>query len=59
LLQDALLGSFESAHMDSTTRVVLPVVLEHMNAAIAKRGAEITVEFAEKEVADKRLMAAK
>jgi diacylglycerol kinase len=40
--------------MESTTRVVLPVVLEHMNAAI-----EISVEFAEKEVADKRLMAAK
>jgi hypothetical protein len=47
-LQAALLGSFESVHRESTTRVVHVVVLEHMNAAIANRVAEISVEFIKK-----------
>jgi hypothetical protein len=39
-------------------RVVRAVVLEQTNTAIANRIAEISVEFAAKEVATKRLMVA-
>jgi hypothetical protein len=46
-LQGALVGSFESAHRESTTR-----------AAIANRVADILVEFAAKEAAAKKIMVA-
>jgi hypothetical protein len=59
LLQAAVLGSFKMAHTESSTRAVCTVVLEQTNAAIANRAAKISVEFAAKEVAAKRLMAAK
>jgi uncharacterized membrane protein len=54
-----LLGCFKMAHRESSTRAVCAVVLELMNAAIANRTAEISVEFASKEAAAKRLIAAK
>jgi hypothetical protein len=50
-LQAALLGSFETAHKESSTRAVRIVVLEQTNAAIANCTAA-------KEAATKRLMAA-
>jgi hypothetical protein len=40
-------------------RVVHALTLEQMNAAITNRAAEISVEFAAKEAAAKRLIAAK
>jgi hypothetical protein len=58
-LQAALLGSFETANRESSTRVVRTVVLEQTNAAIANRAAKISVEFATKEAAAKRLMVTK
>jgi hypothetical protein len=45
------------AHRESTRREVREVVLEKTNAAIANRVAEISVEFAAKETAAKKLMA--
>jgi hypothetical protein len=46
------------AHRESSTRAVRVVVLELMNAAIAYRTAKILMEFASKEAAAKRLIAA-
>jgi hypothetical protein len=46
-------------HRESSMRAVCAVVLEQTNATIANRIAEISMEFATKEVAAKRLMAAK
>jgi hypothetical protein len=57
-LQATLLGSFETVHMESFMRVVCVVVVEQTNVAIANRVAEISVEFAAKEAATKRLKAA-
>jgi hypothetical protein len=57
-LQAALLGSFETAHRESSIRAVRAVILEPTNATIANRVAKISVEFAAKEAAAKRLMAA-
>jgi hypothetical protein len=56
-LQAALLSSFASAHMESSMRAMRAVVLERMNAAIANRVAKISVDFATKEAAARRLMA--
>jgi hypothetical protein len=57
-LQAVLLGSFEMAHMEASTRAVHTITLEQTNAAIASRVAKISVEFAAKEAAAKKLMAA-
>jgi hypothetical protein len=57
-LQAALLGSFEAAHRESSTRAVHAITLEQTNAAIADHAAEISVEFAANEAAAKRLIAA-
>jgi hypothetical protein len=57
-LQAVLLGSIESAHRESSTRVMRAVVLKQTNAAITKRVAKISLEFSAKEAATKRLMAA-
>jgi hypothetical protein len=57
-LQDALLGSFETAHRETSMRAVHAITLEQTNAAIASRATEISVEFAAKEAAAKKLMAA-
>jgi hypothetical protein len=54
-----LLSCFETAHRESSTRAVRGVILELMNAAIANRTAKISMEFASKEAAAKRLIAAK
>jgi hypothetical protein len=51
------LGSFETAHRETSTRVVCAITLEQTNATIASRAAEISVEFAAKEAATKKLMA--
>jgi hypothetical protein len=56
--QAALLGFFETVHRESSTRVVRAVVLEQTNVTIADHFTEISVEFAAKEAAAKRLMAA-
>jgi hypothetical protein len=58
-LQAVLLGSFETAHEESSTKAVRTITLEQTNAAIADRTAEILVEFAAKEAATKRLIVAK
>jgi hypothetical protein len=57
-LQAALLGSFETMHRETSTRTVRAITLEQTNTAIASRAAEISVEFAAKKVAAKKLMAA-
>jgi hypothetical protein len=57
-LQAALLGSLETAHMETSTRAVRAITLEQTNTAIASRAAKIWVEFAAKEAAAKKLMAA-
>jgi hypothetical protein len=56
LLQEALLSSFETAHRESSTRAVCTVVLEQTNVAIVNRVTKISVEFAAKETAAKRLV---
>jgi hypothetical protein len=58
LLQASLLGSFETAHREASTREVQAITLEQTNAAITSRVGEISVEFTAKEVAAKKLMAA-
>jgi hypothetical protein len=58
-LQASLLGSFETAHREASTREVHAITLEQTNATITSRVGEISVEFAAKEVAAKKLMAAK
>jgi hypothetical protein len=55
-LQASLLGSFESAHKESSTRAIHVVVLEQTNIAITNCFTEILVEFAAKEAAAERLM---
>jgi hypothetical protein len=58
MLQDALLGSFETMHTESSMRAVRAVILEQTNTAIADHAAEISVEFAAKQAAAKILMVA-
>jgi hypothetical protein len=57
-LQAALLDSFETMQRESSTRAVRSITLNQKNAAIAGHTAKILVEFAAKEAATKRLMAA-
>jgi hypothetical protein len=57
-LQATLLDSVESAHRESTTWAVCAIVLEQTNVAITNRVAKISVEFAKKDAAGKKLMAA-
>jgi hypothetical protein len=57
-LQATLLGTFETAHREASTRAVHAITLEQKNTAIANRVAELSVEFAAKEAAAKKLMAA-
>jgi hypothetical protein len=56
-LQAALIGSFESAHRESTMRVMRIIVLKQTNVAIANCVATISVDFATKEASAKRPMA--
>jgi hypothetical protein len=56
-LQAALIGPIETAHRESSMRVVRAIVLEQTNAAITNHVGKISVEFtAAKESAAKRLM---
>jgi hypothetical protein len=55
-LQAALLGSFERAHRETSTRAVHAITLEKTNVAIASRAAKILVEFTAKEAASQKLM---
>jgi hypothetical protein len=57
-LQAALLGSFETTHKETSTRAICAITLEQTNASIASRATEISVEFAAKEAAAKKLMTA-
>jgi hypothetical protein len=57
-LQALLLGSFKTAHRESSTRAVRAITLDQTNTAITRRVAEISVEFTAKESATKRQMAA-
>jgi hypothetical protein len=57
-LQAALLGSFETVHKESFMWEVRTIVLEQTNSTITIRVTDISVEFAAKEAAAKRLMAA-
>jgi hypothetical protein len=57
-MQAALLSSFEMVHRETSTRVVHAITLKQTNAAIASRAIKILVEFAAKEAAAKKLMAA-
>jgi hypothetical protein len=53
-LQATLLGSFETAHRESSTRAVRTVILEQTNVAIANRAAKMSVKFSAKEAAAKK-----
>jgi hypothetical protein len=58
LLQATLERSFETAYRETSTKALRAITLEQTNAAIASRAAEISMEFAAKEAATKKLMAA-
>jgi hypothetical protein len=58
-LQATLLDSFEMAHKEASTRALHSITLEQTNTAIASRAAKISLEFATKEAATKKLMVAK
>jgi hypothetical protein len=57
-LQAALLGSFEMVHRETSMRALHAITLKQTNASIASHAAQISVEFAAKEAAAKKLMAA-
>jgi hypothetical protein len=44
-LQASLLGPFETAHRESSTRAVCAITLDQTNVAITSRVVEISVEF--------------
>jgi hypothetical protein len=56
-LQATLLGSFEMAHREFSTRALHAITLERTKAAIADRTAKISVEFTAKEAATKKIIA--
>jgi hypothetical protein len=57
-LQAILLGSFKTAHRESSMRALRAITLEQTKAAITDCAAEISMEFTAKEAATKKLIEA-
>jgi hypothetical protein len=55
-LQATLLGSFEMVHRETSMRAVHAITLKQTNASITSHAAQISVEFAAKEAATKKLL---